>query len=65
MIQVGIPEGMGVPVKDIQVDQHGHVILSDADVERVAQRVRSLVRADCPCCGYPECGHDHGSNIPI
>jgi hypothetical protein len=44
MIQVGIPEGMGVPVKDIQVDQHGHVVLSDSDVEKVARRVVALIQ---------------------
>jgi len=44
----------------VQVDANGRVILSDADIEKIAQRVLALVKGVCPCCGYPKCGHDHG-----
>ncbi len=59
MIQVGIPEGMGIPAVAIQVDASGHVILSADDVDKIAQRMLAL-KGDCPCCGYPKCGHTHG-----
>ena len=59
MIQVGLPEGMSAPAPGFQVDEKGYAILSDADISKIAQRVRDLVKGACPCCGYPNCGHTH------